>query len=229
MATFINYKVTVYFISGLGADRKAFQKLKLPGEVQVRHIEWVEPIGNESLADYCCRLSACIDASEEFIIVGLSFGGMVAIEIAKVLKPKQVIIISSISTRQELPFMYQLIGRSGLHQLAPSFLFRKPNVFMYWFFGAKTEGEKRLFKHFLYTSSPLFLKWAIDKILRWKNAERPGNLFHIHGTADRVLPVSLTKADVKVKGGRHFMVYSKADIVSKILNERFALNKNYEA
>jgi pimeloyl-ACP methyl ester carboxylesterase len=217
--------VIVYFISGLGADRKAFQKLKLPCEIQVRHIEWIEPKKNESLADYCSRLSTFIDGSEDFIIVGLSFGGMVAIEIAKVLKPKQVILISSISTRKELPFIYKLIGYSGLHLLVPSFLFKKPNVFVYWFFGAKTEGEKRLFKHFLYTSSPFFLKWAIDKIFCWKNEQRPNNIYHIHGTEDRVLPVRRTKADVKVEGGRHFMVYSKADTVSRILNERLAIRK----
>jgi pimeloyl-ACP methyl ester carboxylesterase len=217
--------VTAYFISGLGADKKAFQKLKLASEILVRHIEWIEPKKNESLADYCNRLSTCIDASEEFIIIGLSFGGMVAIEIAKVLKPKQVIIISSVSTQQELPFMYKLVGYSGVHLLAPSFLFKKPNVFVYWFFGAKSEGEKRLFKHFLYTSSPFFLKWAIDKILRWKNKERLPNLFHIHGTEDRVFPVNLTNADVKVEGGRHFMVYSKADVISRILNEKLLFRK----
>ena len=158
--------MTIYFISGLGADRRAFQRLKLPDTIRVRHIDWIEPIGDEPLADYCNRLSKGIDRSEEFIIVGLSFGGIVTIEIAKVLQPKQVIIISSVSTREEFPFLYKLIGRLGLHQLAPSFLFKRPNILVYWFFGARTVGEKRLFKQFLSNSTPTFLRWAIDKVLR---------------------------------------------------------------
>jgi pimeloyl-ACP methyl ester carboxylesterase len=212
--------VTVYFISGLGADRKAFQRLKLPKEIAVRHINWIEPKANESLNDYCQRLSASIDTSESFSLVGLSFGGMVAIEIAKTLKPKQVIIISSIATSKELPFIYKLIGHMRLHQLAPSFLYKNPNLFVYWFFGAKTAVERRLFRHFLYSSSVQFLRWAMDKVVCWKNKQRPDHLYHIHGTEDRVFPLKLTRADVKVEGGRHFMVYSKADVVSKILCER---------
>lgn len=217
--------MTAYFISGLGADSKAFQKLKIANEIFVQHIDWIEPIKNESLANYCLRLSKCIDRSEDFILIGLSFGGIVAIEIAKLLLPKKVIIISSISTHHEIPFIYRFIGYSGLHRLAPSFLFKKPNVFVFWFFGAKTAGEKRLFKHFLHTSSPFFLKWAIDKILCWKNEQRPLNIFHIHGTEDRIFPVNLTKADVKVEGGRHFMVYSKAETISEILNNRMGVRQ----
>jgi pimeloyl-ACP methyl ester carboxylesterase len=218
--------VVIYFISGLGADRRAFKKLKLPNTVQLRYIEWIEPIGDESLIDYCGRLLKGIDTSEEFILVGLSFGGMVAIEIAKVLQPKQTIIISSAATWQELPAIYRLIGRSGLHKLAPSFLFRKPNKLVYWFFGAQSEGERRLFRQFLSNFSPAFLKWAIDKAILWKNEKKPEHLFHIHGTEDRIFPVQLTKADVKVEGGRHFMVYSKADIISSILCNRLEVNKD---
>jgi pimeloyl-ACP methyl ester carboxylesterase len=184
----------------------------------------MEPLDNESLGDYCKRLSKCIDTSEDFTLVGLSFGGMVAIEIGKVLQPKQVIIISSVATRKELPFIYQLIGRLGLHQIVPSFLYKKPNVFVYWFFGARTAGEKRLFRHFLYSSSPTFLKWALDKVVCWKNEWRPDQLFHIHGTDDRVFPLRLIKADVKVEEGRHFMVYSKAEVVSRILADRLGSN-----
>jgi pimeloyl-ACP methyl ester carboxylesterase len=218
--------VTVYFISGLGADRKAFQKLRLPDTVQVRYIDWMEPTWNESLTTYCNRLSKSVNTSEEFILVGLSFGGMIAIEMAKVLRPKQVIIISSVVTHQELPVIYKLIGRLGLHKIAPSFLYKNPNVFVYWFFGARTAAERRLFRHILYTSSPLFLKWALDKVLLWRNEQRPDHLFHIHGTGDRIFPLKLTKADAKVEGGKHFMVYSEADVISRILREQLGISKD---
>ena len=38
----------VYFISGLGADEKAFQLLQLPG-VEPVHLNWMPPLKKESI------------------------------------------------------------------------------------------------------------------------------------------------------------------------------------
>src|SRR6218665_2073919 len=42
----------VYFLSGLGADQRVFRKLELDKHFQVRHIEWIRPLRNESLRSY---------------------------------------------------------------------------------------------------------------------------------------------------------------------------------
>ena len=96
----------IYFVSGLGADQRVFQKLKLSG-YQAIHIQWVEPESQESIAEYTQRLISQIK-SEKPIIIGLSFGGIIAVEIAKQIKTEKVILISSTKNQQENTFYFQL-------------------------------------------------------------------------------------------------------------------------
>jgi hypothetical protein len=74
----------------------------------------------------------------------------------------------------------------------------------------------------LYTKSASrnYMKWAVNEILDWKNETRPSNLFHIHGTKDRILPHQRTGADVKIPGGTHLMVHNRSEEISEILTER---------
>ncbi|HEY0434517.1 MAG TPA: hypothetical protein VGC95_11625, partial [Chitinophagaceae bacterium] len=76
-----------YFISGLGADRRAFYRIQMPSSIQIVHLDWIDPLPKESLNDYALRFSKLIDRHEEFILVGLSFGGMLAVELGKFLQP----------------------------------------------------------------------------------------------------------------------------------------------
>jgi pimeloyl-ACP methyl ester carboxylesterase len=212
--------LTAYFISGLAADRRAFARLKLPAYITIKHVEWIEPLEKESLQDYCKRLSSQINTDDEFILIGLSFGGMVAIELNRFLHPKDIILISSIATKNELPLRFKVIYFLKLHRILPANMIKLPVRLIYWFFNARTKKEKSLLLEYIQNVSNNYLKWSINAVLSWKNSERPQNLFHIHGTADRIFPFDTTHADVKVKDGGHLMVYDKADEINRILNER---------
>ena len=211
--------MTLYFISGLGADERVFQKLKLPAEWKIQHLAWLTPLPKEPLENYCKRMASLINTAEEYAVVGLSFGGMVATELVKLIQPSQTVILSSISTRQELPVSFRLAGKLGINKIVPAFLLNKIYPFTYWYFGVKTKEEKQLLRQIIKDTSPQFLQWAIDQILHWKNEVRPANLVHIHGTKDHIFSIRKTKADIKVAGGGHLMVNSKADEISAILKE----------
>jgi len=62
-----------------------------------------------------------------------------------------------------------------------------------------------------------FLKWAIDKIVNWKNTHINKNLKHIHGTKDRILPILFVKSDVEITDGGHFMTIDKFEELNIIL------------
>src|SRR5687768_12603951 len=92
----------VYFISGLGADERAFSFLDL-GFCEPVFIPWVRPLEGETVPAYAVRLKERIP--EDFpIIVGLSFGGMVAVEIGKAFPCKKIVLLSSAKTQKEIPF-----------------------------------------------------------------------------------------------------------------------------
>lgn len=211
--------LNLYFISGLGADERAFEKLHLPEECNIKHIKWENPLANESLEHYTKRLSEQIDRSSPYSLVGLSFGGIIAVEMAKWLHPRKTVVLSSLTTHSELPLKYQVAGKFKIHKMIPSYFYKNPTSVTYWLFGVTKSSDKRLLKMIIEDTPGDFLKWAIDRILNWRNKERPDGVIHIHGDKDKLLPVHLTKADVIIKNAGHFMVYTHADQVSETLTE----------
>lgn len=209
---------TIYLISGLGADATVFQRLDFK-HYETRFIQWIDPNPNETLAGYALRLSSQIDTHKP-ILIGVSFGGMIAVEIAKIIDCQKVVLISSAKTRNETPLVYRFFGRLGLHQLIPVRLLKHPNMLTYWFFGMKTKTHKDLLKGILNDTDPVFLKWAMDAIIQWKNEETIEGLLHLHGDADRILPIgNICQVDFIVSGGGHLMVYSKAENINQILGK----------
>ena len=209
--------MNAYFISGLGADHRAFKKIKLPDRYKMKYIQWIAPLENESFINYCIRLSKQIDTHEPFILVGLSFGGIVATELTKLFHPVKSIIISSIPVSTQLPWYYKAIGLLNIDKLIPAAFLKLKTPLTFHLFGIQTKEEIELMTQILKDTDKRYLKWAIRAILSWRNKEKPVNVFHIHGTDDKILPIRYTQPDVSVKEGRHLMVLSRADAINEIL------------
>jgi pimeloyl-ACP methyl ester carboxylesterase len=212
--------MNLYFISGLGADKRVFQKLILPEVFTIHYIEWLPVAKKESLEFYCRRLSEQIDRTQPFSLLGLSFGGVIATEMSKFLSPVQTVLISSFCLKQEVSKFYVLLGETGLYKLLPTRIFLKPNHFVYRMFGAYKPAAKQLLQNILEDTDPEFFHWALNQLFSWNNHWIPPNLIRIHGTADKVLPYKTNMGAIPVEGGEHLMVYSKWEIVSEILKEK---------
>ncbi len=167
---------------------------------------------------YAKRLAEQIKEPDP-ILIGVSFGGMIAVEVARLIKTKKIIIISSTKTRSEIPFYYKLAGVSKLNKLIGSNLFSKMSGVNYFMFGVKEENEKQLLKEIIRDTDPQFLDWATDKIVNWKNEFIPENLKHIHGTADKILPLRFIKSAIEVLDGEHFMIVSKGKELSTLVRQ----------
>lgn len=215
--------MNVYLISGLGADKRIFKKLKFPENTVINHIDWIPPKSRESLANYAHRLSEIINTSKPFALLGVSFGGMIAVEIAKILSPLTTIIISSSLKSSHLPLSYQLAGKLNLLSLIPAGLLKSSNkITQNYYFGVKTAEQKKLLNQIVNDTDSHFLKWAIGAILSWKNEIKPERLFHIHGTKDKILYTKKYVPDFLIPGGTHFMVYQNADEISALIGKILA-------
>lgn len=212
--------MTIYFISGLGADERVFQKLVLPQSWHLVYLQWIEPLPDESLSAYAKRMSAQIKTDKAFVLIGLSFGGMIAVEMSSFLQPKLIILISSVATKHELPPSFKALGKMGIDKVVPSSLLKTITPYTYWIFGSSTTEEKKLLKQIIDDTSPPFLKWAIHRIINWQQEHPPANMVHIHGTDDRIFPARYTKAHMTIKDAGHLMVYSQAGIISHLLVEK---------
>lgn len=210
-----------YIFSGLGADERVFQKLDLSA-FRVNYIKWIPPEKSESIQNYAKRLLVQVNSANP-ILIGLSFGGLVAIEVAKLLDTRKVIIISSVKTKRDMPFYYRIAGVLHLHKLFPATIFKSAGFIANWFFGVKSTEEKNLLKQVLKETDAVFLKWAIDRLLRWSNKAELENIVHIHGNKDRLFPICFIKCDVTIQDGGHLMVYNRAEELTAIIKQEIQL------
>lgn len=210
----------LYLFSGLGADERVFQALDFSG-YQATFIQWISPEPNETIEHYTTRLLEQVNVSDP-IFIGLSFGGIIAVEAAKQMAADKLILIASAKERREIPWYFRLAGTLRLHFLLPARLLKSPNPVTNWFFGVRSASEKQLLKQILADTDPVFLKWAIDKIVRWRNRERPAPVFHVHGTHDRILPACFVRCDVAIRHGGHFMTLNKAGELNQVLRRQLS-------
>ena len=211
----------IYILSGLGADERVFQKLDFSG-FDVTFVEWIVPQKNETIEHYATNLLIQIPTINP-ILIGLSFGGIMAVEIAKQILTEKVILIASAKTKNEIPFYFHFAGIFHLHKLVPTAFLKSSNFITNWLFGASTKEDKTLLKQIMMDTNPIFLKWAIDKVARWKNITQIQNIVHIHGTNDRILPAIYSNTDIKVLNGGHLMTLNKADEITKILRKLLSM------
>ena len=212
----MSQKIPIYLIPGLGADERIFQNIdfenlqyfKNENSLQPIYIKWLAPEQYETIAHYAQRLSTQI-TTQNPIILGVSFGGIIANEIAKQQVCSQIILVATVKTHIEIPFLYRFLGALRLHKIVPISLFKHSNPVTNWFFGMKTKDEKMLLKSILHDTNTVFLRWAIDAVLTWKNDFIPENCTHFHGTNDRIFPIKTLKTPhIKVENGGHLMTFN---------------------
>ena len=203
----------LYGIGGLGADKRVFEFLKL--NCEFIPIEWIKPLFDETIENYSKRLSTVIDINSEFGILGVSFGGLIAVEISKLLSPKLTILISSAETKNDLRPIYRLIGKTGMTKLLPQRIFNPPKSIAHFIFGTK---NKELLNGILDDTDLEFAKWAVIKLTTWENEKKVKPILKISGSNDKLLPPNEDENTVLVNQGEHFMIVDKADEISSIIN-----------
>lgn len=207
----------VYFISGLGADERVFQYLDL-SKIEHKFILWSEPHPDETLPNYCKKLIKQIDNQQNIILIGLSFGGIIAQEISKIIACKKVIIISSIKLSKELSWQLKLTRRLQIHKVVPAwFLTLSNKLTADYYFSTESKEESYLLHQIIKDTNPKFLVWAINQIMNWKNEEYPENLVHIHGTSDRIFPLKSIQNIIEIPNGGHFMIVNRKHQIQQLI------------
>lgn len=212
----LSFMKHIYCISGLGADERVFSKFQFP-QHEIHFIKWIIPEKNESIENYAKRLTEQIN-HENPILIGLSFGGIMCIEISRKIKTEFIIIISSIKSRNEMPFWMRVSGKLKLNKIFPmkSFILIEP--IEDYNLGVRTKEEKEMVHEYRKNIDPVYSDWAINAILNWENNSPVKNLYHIHGDVDRIFSIKNIKADHIIEDGGHLMIMHKSDKVNECIN-----------
>ncbi len=212
----------IILIPGLGYDTRIFGQLDLSGYA-VEHLQWIEPKPKETIQDYARRWYATLPTStEKTVLIGHSMGGVLSQEIAGLYPIEQVILVSSLKARRELPYYLRLIQPLRLEKL-----FTKKG----WIATVKIRGaakghsskaDKALVASMLNQQSNSYLQWALKTLSAWQGP--PPFLLphtkriHLHGNADQTLPYKfIHQPDYTIEGGSHICVLKKAAPISTII------------
>jgi pimeloyl-ACP methyl ester carboxylesterase len=202
--------------SGMGADKRVFapQAAAFPGLVVPR---WIAPLAAESLAGYAGRLAKEIDPARPCFVGGASFGGMVALEVARHL-PHVLgcFLIGSVRSPRELPARVRALRPLGRFARCLPFACLPLSARMT--LAMKDHPMLRQAAD----ADPTFLRWACRAVLTWEPpAGRPAFPVHqIHGERDPILPCRCTRPDVVVGGAGHVLSLSHPEQVNQFIRER---------
>ena len=211
-----------YFISGMAADERVFKYVRLPEGYEIVHLTWIVPQKDESLSSYAIRMAERINTREPFVLVGLSFGGMLVTEIAKRYPPVKTILIASIPLSAHLPGYFRAAAAMRLHKVVPIRLVKTAARLKRFITNEKSDDKKLLWE-IIKSSDPQFIRWSMAAVLGWKNEELPQQLLHIHGTRDEVLPARYTAPTHIIPKAGHLMVMSQPEEINRILHNALAV------
>ena len=219
-------KIHVYFMPGMAASPSIFERIQLPSDsFEIHFLEWLIPEKEETIEHYALRISKNVK-HENVILVGVSFGGILVQEMKPFVKPKKVIIISSVKSNVELPRRMKIAKTTKAYKLIPTTLLENIDNLARFTFGSSIIRQRlKLYEKFLSVRDKRYLDWAIEQIINWERVEIDPEVIHIHGDSDEVFPIKHIKNAIVVKGGTHIMILTKyrwlSDNLPKIMLGNF--------
>jgi len=210
----------IYTVSGLGSNGLVFDRLEFPPEYQMTALPWVLPLDKETIVDYSQRLAEGIDEREDFIILGLSFGGILAQEVAKIKHPRKLFLFNTIKSNSEKPLWIKANKYLKLHKVFPYFILNNTPFVKYASKFLKILNPDRPDIDAAYTlRDRKYTQWAFEQITYWDNRdELPFEVYHFHGNLDLIFPIWNIRHPIRIRQGGHLAIYEKAKQINAILS-----------
>lgn len=209
---------TIYLFPGQGSDYRIFRDLSWKENYDTICMHLPVPYEKETLREYALRFVPLIDQTENFVLIGVSMGGMICTELTDTLNPKQVILISSAKKTDELPWRYTFQKSFGLYRIVSEKFVKNGALFAQSLIEPDSKNYE-IFRIMLGAKDPVYLIRTIEMIINWDRIEFNPEIIHIHGDKDHTIPLRNVKADYIVNDGSHMMVLTRANEISGILED----------
>jgi pimeloyl-ACP methyl ester carboxylesterase len=202
-----------FLLPGLNGDTRIFDRLA-PLLPSATIVPWVPPRSRESISEYAARLALTIDPREDLIVCGVSFGGIVAQELASQSRARACVLISSVRNGRQLPPWYRparmlgpLIPEQALAAIGSSAASLPRRM--------RSQSTAQTTQ--LAGESGEWRCWAISSLLRWRPPRSGGAVLQIHGDKDITFPIRYVDPDVVIEGGGHLIALTHAEEIASIV------------
>lgn len=211
----------IYLIPGLGATRTVFEKTALPKGCVKHYIDWLDVTDeDESLDSYIERLSAQVKHKNP-IFVGLSFGGIMAMELSKRYNSPKVVLVSSFRSKADLKWSLRVLLNTKSYRLIPNVELSIVRRIVRKAYAMRSKVSEAKLLEMMGDESPLFLRWAVKQIDEYRyDLPESIELHSIIGDNDKLVDIwkDQSHQDI-VPGGTHIAVYADAETVNGYLGE----------
>ena len=209
-----------WLLPGLGADRRLLQE-------QYEHSDgwytpaWIEPKEDESLEDYCKRWVDTHEVIPEFV-TGVSFGGIMGLEMAKHFDIKGVVIISGCFSKESITSQFKT--QASLLKFVPDNLLKYTvkEIMFPKFINEEslTDRQVNWLKEMANEFDPNFFRWATQVSARWEpigsKQDYKCPVIQIHGKDDHIIPMVEKDADIVIEG-KHLIQYTHASQINNLI------------
>ena len=202
----------------MGADARLFaaQRRRFPS---LRIMEWQRPRRGDTLADYARQMAERLPTGR-FVLGGVSFGGVIAQEIAAIQKPAALLLISTLTSTRDLR------GAPGIARWLPATVLAEGARLARGMcrLSAPTHGllgpHRGLIATMLGDADAGYLAWACSELPQWKAPLLPAiPTLRIHGTRDPLL-MPADRSGIKwIRGAGHLASMTHAGEVNRAIAE----------
>jgi len=216
-------------LPGIAANARTYEYLH-PYFPNLYVPPWLPLRADETLAGYARRMVDSIALQRltpPFFLGGHSFGGVLAQEMAAFIRPEALFLISSFRTHRDISRLMKVV--EFMSRPAPHWLIRALSH-PYRFLGPQMRrGQKEQLELLvsMFFATPLELtRWGARCSTSYAGRKLDLPIYHIHGSADPVLPVRYAKADVVLHRGTHIIPITRAAEVAEFIATRLARHGN---
>jgi pimeloyl-ACP methyl ester carboxylesterase len=202
-------KDQVYMMPGMAANPSIFENIKLDAsQFEIHWLSWKIPHQDESIQDYAQRMCKEIK-HEKPTLIGVSFGGVLVQEMAKLIQVRRLIIISSVKQTSEIPSHMQLARETGVYKYLPFGLLNYIQQIEKLPVGNMIRKRLKLYEEYLSVNDKVYLDWAVKQMVCWNQYDSIKDIIHIHGDQDKVFPIKNIDQCITVKDGTHLMILNR--------------------
>ena len=213
--------MVIYAIPGLGTTEKLYENIAIK-DVEIIVLKWPMPEKSDNMQSYARKFLPQINTEIPFCLMGVSFGGMLCVELSEMISPKKIFLISTSKKRNELPWFIRLFKNIPLHKIISEKQHRKMAYEGRWLIGF---GKAYIpaYLGMINSMKDDYFKNCINIIVNWDRKVLPENFVHIHGDADRLLQFKYVKPNYTVRNGSHAMIVFQAEEICKIIEKEIEL------
>ncbi len=205
--------------SGMGADSRLFRSIQIP-QAEIVTPDHTEPAQGETLTQYASRIADRLNIQPTDVVGGVSFGGMLAGEIAQQRPVAGLILLGSCLQPSRLPRLYRCV--EGLGRFIPDLVLglRSWRPLVRWRFAPITRDAETCLVEMAASCPTAQIRAFGRMVLGWAGADNLAcPVLSIHGDRDRIIPLKCTEPDVILKDAGHAFTLTHADQTISAIQE----------